>query len=504
MLGKGAKRKLDEDEEGLEGKALAGRHPPTTLLSPPPPPPPPPSSSSTPAGGPGLLPEGLPSSKQAVSSVSVSYTLQRQTIFNISLMKLYSHRSLSEPSLQRRVLINNMLRRIQEELKQEGALRPLLFPSPTLPSAAEHPLDDEGFRQASSSPTPTPLHATVPPASSQNNASLGVLATVSGSVGSGSTLAQGGSSAANGLTVPQQQQQVAAVPPQVCLTPASLLEEDSGAFGALPPPPPAPSLVPPPSSSSPVSSPSSPLLLGAPCRPFRDSFSSALDEIEELCPSSAAAMANGHTTTSLSPSPLSLSSPTSSLSLSLSLSQPLSTSSPSPPHLVPSMALSSSGPEPKDCGPPAPKALKPEPMDTLPPPPPPPSADMDMSSAPSSCNSSPSSCGGHASASAGFLTDLALDDILFADIDTSMYDFDPCTTSGAAGGGGGGVGVGVAVGGASKLTSMVTADDLLKTLSSSATSAVSSSPGGVSIAPSQPFKMDLTELDHIMEVLVGS
>nr|XP_008533667.1 PREDICTED: SERTA domain-containing protein 2 [Equus przewalskii] len=81
--------------------------------------------------------------------------------------------------------------------------------------------------------------------------------------------------------------------------------------------------------------------------------------------------------------------------------------------------------------------------------------------------------------STGFLTDLTLDDILFADIDTSMYDFDPCTsTSGTA----------------SKMAP-VSADDLLKTLAP-----YSSQP----VAPSQPFKMDLTELDHIMEVLVGS
>ncbi|KAL2083161.1 hypothetical protein ACEWY4_020934 [Coilia grayii] len=424
MLGKGAKRKLDEDEEGLEGKALAG--PQVALSSP--------------------SPEG--------PCKGVSYTLQRQTIFNISLMKLYSQRALSEPSLQRRVLINNMLRRIQEELKQEGALRPLLFPPP--PPTAGHPLDPhEGFRQASSSPTPTPTPATAAPPSG----SFGVLAAAVG----GSTLAQG--SPANGLTVQAS--------PQVCLTPASLLEEDTGAFGALPPPP-APSLV--PSSSSPptTSSPSSPLLLGAPCRPFRDSFSSALDEIEELCPTAAAVAA--HTTTSLSPSPLSLSSPASSLSLSLSLSQPPSSSGP-PPHLVPSLTLSA--PEPKDCGPkvggPKPEPPIPIPMDTLPP------AELDMNSAPSSCNPAPSSCGPSSSSSSGFLTDLALDDILFADIDTSMYDFDPCTTSASGGG-------------ASKLTSVVTADDLLKTLSSS--------PGGVT--PSQPFKMDLTELDHIMEVLVGS
>ncbi|XP_010861643.1 PREDICTED: SERTA domain-containing protein 2 [Bison bison bison] len=88
MLGKGGKRKFDEHEDGLEGKIVS------------------------PSDGPS----------------KVSYTLQRQTIFNISLMKLYNHRPLTEPSLQKTVLINNMLRRIQEELKQEGSLRPA-FPT---------------------------------------------------------------------------------------------------------------------------------------------------------------------------------------------------------------------------------------------------------------------------------------------------------------------------------------------------------------------------------------
>ncbi|XP_025889772.1 SERTA domain-containing protein 2 [Nothoprocta perdicaria] len=82
-------------------------------------------------------------------------------------------------------------------------------------------------------------------------------------------------------------------------------------------------------------------------------------------------------------------------------------------------------------------------------------------------------------ASTGFLTDLTLDDILFADIDTSMYDFDPCTS---------------AAGAAAKVAP-VSADELLKSLAP-----YSSQP----VTPSQPFKMDLTELDHIMEVLVGS
>lgn len=65
------------------------------------------------------------------------------------------------------------------------------------------------------------------------------------------------------------------------------------------------------------------------------------------------------------------------------------------------------------------------------------------------------------SSSGSFLTDFALDDVLFTDIDTSMYDLGPPP---------------------SKMAPAVTA------------------PG----AQNQPFKLDLAELDHIMEVLVGS
>lgn len=116
------------------------------------------------------------------------------------------------------------------------------------------------------------------------------------------------------------------------------------------------------------------------------------------------------------------------------------------------------------------------PMDTLPTLPP--GGLVDISS--SSSSSSPS----------GFLSDLALDDVLFADIDTSMYDFDPCTTAGA---------VGVTAGsGLTKLSPVVTADDLLKSLASPY------SGPAPQVSANQPFKIDLTELDHIMEVLVGS
>ncbi|XP_016079666.1 PREDICTED: SERTA domain-containing protein 2 [Miniopterus natalensis] len=273
MLGKGGKRKFDEHEDGLEGKILS------------------------PSDGPS----------------KVSYTLQRQTIFNISLMKLYNHRPLTEPSLQKTVLINNMLRRIQEELKQEGSLRPVF----------------------------------------------------------------------------------------ACLTPASLLEDDDDTF-----------------CTSPAVQPAAPTKLSPPALPpEKDSFSSALDEIEELCPTSTSTEAAV-------------------------------------------AATDSSKGGASESGAPKPEGLQegrpddPKLMDSLP-------GNFEITT------------------STGFLTDLTLDDILFADIDTSMYDFDPCTS---------------ASGTASKMAP-VSADDLLKTLAP-----YSSQP----VAPSQPFKMDLTELDHIMEVLVGS
>ncbi|XP_043111536.1 SERTA domain-containing protein 2b [Puntigrus tetrazona] len=367
MLGKGAKRKLDEDEEGLEGKALAG--------------------------GPGAAAEGLS---------KVSYTLQRQTIFNMSLMKLYNHRALTEPSLEKRVLINNMLRRIQDELKQEGNLRPLFFP----PSPPPNDPVDEGFREAQ--PAFSVLSMVSPPLSQSPALSSPVLTPPS-----------------SGLSNP--------APLDACLTPASLLEEDSVTLCTSPSPlaPPLPRL--PPSVA-------------------RDSFSSALDEIEELCPS---------------PLPTTTSAPgaTSPSALTVSLQMPLC-----PPSLN-SGALDS-----KDCSKPcSPKleGLVPLPEErsavtnqpeTLPP------NSLDLSTSPSASSS-------------GFLTDLALDDILFADIDTSMYDFDPCTSSSGTA--------------PSKLAPMVTADELLKTLSPYSGSAPA-------VSSNQPFKMDLTELDHIMEVLVGS
>uniref|UniRef100_A0AAR2LHY4 SERTA domain-containing protein n=1 Tax=Pygocentrus nattereri TaxID=42514 RepID=A0AAR2LHY4_PYGNA len=74
-----------------------------------------------------------------------------------------------------------------------------------------------------------------------------------------------------------------------------------------------------------------------------------------------------------------------------------------------------------------------------------------------------------------FLPELSLDDFLFSDIDNFLCDLNPC-----------GPNPGLAQGSSSsKVVSMVT-DDLLRSLTN------------------QPFKTDLNELDHIMEVLVGS
>lgn len=323
MLGKGGKRKFDEHEDGLEGKIVS------------------------PSDGPSR----------------VSYTLQRQTIFNISLMKLYNHRPLTEPSLQKTVLINNMLRRIQEELKQEGSLRPAFNPS-SQPSDSLSSLSDS-YREA----PPAFTHLASPPA---HPCDLG-----------------------------------STTPLEACLTPASLLEDDDDdTFCTLQ-----------------AVHPAAPTRLSSPALPAeKDSFSSALDEIEELCPTSTSTEAADAAAATAAPEG--------------------------------SKGTSSESSVQKPEGPQEGRTDDSRFMDSLP-------GNFEITT------------------STGFLTDLTLDDILFADIDTSMYDFDPCTS---------------ASGTASKMAP-VSADDLLKTLAP-----YSNQP----VAPSQPFKMDLTELDHIMEVLVGS
>lgn len=419
MFGKGAKRKLDEDEEGLEGKTL---------------------EATVAGGGLGFGPEGLS---------KVSYTLQRQTIFNISLMKLYSQRPLGEPSLERRVLINNMLRRIQDELKQEGSLRPLLFP----PSPPPDDPMDEGFREAP--PAFGVLSAATPQPSS-------LLMPVIAPPPSPHPMVPPNCQASQACT---NRVEACPTPPEACLTPASLLEEDGGDSAFCAPSPPTPPMSPPPAQAPQL--PTTLLSQGSPRVPVPASSSFSLSDME-LGPPAAitrTAAANSTTvTTSQAPPPP---------------PQPFAPLAPAP------IGLS------RDCRPTGAKletagvllaegrSVELRPMDTLSTLPL--GGLVDITSSPSSTSSSSPS---------GFLSDLALDDVLFADIDTSMYDFDPCTTAGA---------VGVTAGsGLAKLSPVVTADDLLKSLASPY------SGPAPQVSANQPFKIDLTELDHIMEVLVGS
>lgn len=312
MLGNGVKRKLDEGEDGLEA-------------------------------------DGRPPVAGAVSQAS--FTLQRQTVLNMSLMKLYGPRMGADLGLRRRVLINNIIRRIQDDFRQEGGVGALFFSA--APPVAAATREDESYR-------PAP-----PPASS-----FSIL-----------------SSSLSGLTALDS-----------CLTPASLLEEDLPMFFTLPP-----------SSSTQHHHLHHSLRPPPPSPPPKDSFSSALEEIEELCPSSSG-----------------------------------------PPSPPPARVLVD-------------VVMKEEVEGRSEKPPPPPLAP------------SPSSSG-------SFLTDFALDDVLFTDIDTSMYDLGPCPPPPGAL--------------PSKMAPVVTADDLVRSMSGFGAAGAG--------AQNQPFKMDLTELDHIMEVLVGS
>ncbi|KAM9362644.1 SERTA domain-containing protein 2-like [Symphorus nematophorus] len=325
MLGNGVKRKLEEDEDGLEedGRPVA-------------------------AGG----------------MSQASYTLQRQTVLNMSLMKLYGPRMGADLGLQRRVLINNIIRRIHDDFRQEGGVGAVFFSAaPPVAAAATAAREDDSYRQ----PPPAP-------------SSFSIL-----------------SSSLSGLTALDS-----------CLTPASLLEEDLPMFFTMPPSSSAQhhhlhhSLRPPPSPSP------------------KDSFSSALEEIEELCPPSSSSSA---------PRP----------------------ASPPPARLLFDVVMKEEGRSFQE----AESRLEKPPPPPLPP--------------------SPSSPG-------SFLTDFALDDVLFTDIDTSMYDLGPCAPlSGAP---------------PSKMAPVVMADELVRSMSG-----FGSAGAG---AQNQPFKMDLAELDHIMEVLVGS
>lgn len=305
----------------------------------------------------------------AVGGMSqASYTLQRQTVLNMSLMKLYGPRMGADLGLQRRVLINNIIRRIHDDFRQEGGVGALFFSAaPPVAAAADH--EDESYRQ----PPPPP-------------SSFSIL-----------------SSSLSGLTALDS-----------CLTPASLLEEDLPMFFTLPPS----------SSTQHHHLHHSPRPPQPPSPSPKDSFSSALEEIEELCPSSSS-----------SPSP--------------------GTPSPPPARVLFDVVMKEEGRDFQEVE----SRLERPPPPPLPPPLPP-------------SPSSPSS----------FLTDFALDDVLFTDIDTSMYDLGPCPPPPGAP--------------PSKMAPAVMADNLVRSMSGYGAAGAG--------AQNQPFKMDLAELDHIMEVLVGS
>lgn len=180
----------------------------------------------------------------------------------------------------------------------------------------------------------------------------------------------------------------------------------------------------------------------------KDSFSSALAEIEDLCPTV-------ETTSSLMSPSLSTPSYTDTLS-SLTLNQNV----PDMTSNSDTTSTSSASSSKIRCVEPVQESME---------------SNMDSQFTPSAqslFNHSPS-----------LLADFSLDDFLFTEIDNLLFDSTPCSSSLSASSG------------SSKVVSMVR-DDFVKTLT-----------GGMSQAslPSNPtFKLDLNELDHIMEVLVGS
>ncbi|XP_042619910.1 SERTA domain-containing protein 2-like [Cyprinus carpio] len=273
------------------------------------------------------------------------YWLQRQTVLNLSLLKLHSRPGHSDPGLARRVLITNTLRHIQDELRGEGGPIPQPFPSTGAPLGVV-----DGCRE--------------------RPADCGVEVQSEGS-----------------------------------LTPVSRLEEDRHLLLCLSP---SISRQQPPSSSV-----------------IKDSFTSALAEIEDLCPTV------GITTLF-----------TTEMGRSL-------TSDPNSRQTHPDLSEMNSG------------------LDSV-----------------SSLSDSALSVFGH---TPSLLTDFSLDDFLFTEIDSLLFDNVPCGSSLSASSG------------ASKVVSMVT-DDLVKTLTGYGNGGTSQS----ALPSNQTFKLDLNELDHIMEVLVGS
>ncbi|KAL0202784.1 hypothetical protein M9458_000802 [Cirrhinus mrigala] len=275
------------------------------------------------------------------------YWLQRQTVLNLSLLKLHSRPGHSDPGLARRVLINNTLRHIQDELRGEGIPVPQSFPCGRTPLGVV-----DGYRERS--------------------AGCGVESHSEGS-----------------------------------LTPVSRLEEDKHLLLCL-----SPSVArqQPPSSI------------------IKDSFTSALAEIEDLCPT---------------------------VGITTLFSTETGRSLTSDPNFDESRYTDSDLTEMSSS------------MD---------SASLISDSALSAFSHTPS-----------HLTDFSLDDFLFTEIDSLLFDSAPCSSSLSASSG------------ASKVVSMVT-DDFVKTLAGYGNGGSSQSP----LQSNQTFKLDLNELDHIMEVLVGS
>ncbi|CAN0406121.1 unnamed protein product [Lampetra fluviatilis] len=119
MFGKGVKRKLtEEDAVGMAGGLL--------LLP----------------GASGAVPPRCPLLPCAAPGPGRAYALQRQTVMSLSLGKLQEVRGQVEPCLRRYVAVTNTLRRIQEELRQEGVSRPLLPPWVSAGVGAQGPPPD--------------------------------------------------------------------------------------------------------------------------------------------------------------------------------------------------------------------------------------------------------------------------------------------------------------------------------------------------------------------------
>ncbi|XP_055060173.1 SERTA domain-containing protein 2 [Misgurnus anguillicaudatus] len=342
MLGKGLKRKLEQEEENDQNKM------------------------------------GLP---QELSPTC--YWLQRQTVLNLSLLKLHSQPAHSDPGLARRVLITNTLRHIQDELRVEGAL-PWSLPSAGSP--------------------------------------LGVV--------------DGSSERSAGCDVESSSHT------ESSLTPVSLLEEDRHLFLSLQ------------SSVAIHTSPSGTRNCPPLSNYIKDSFTSALAEIEDLCPTV------GITASHTGPS------------LSTSSSEP---DTPSSPTLNRDVADITSNADSTEPGLSISNKIKPA------------NESMDLMSLSYFTPSLSDSAQFLFNNSPSLLADFSLDDFLFTEIDNLLLDNTTCTSSLNASSG------------TSKVVSMVK-DDFIKTLTGYGSGGMSQA----ALPSNQTFKSDLNELDHIMEVLVGS